>query len=342
MQRIGLLVLAAVCLRAGMAGAQEAYANVLLEYLTGDADAAIVKVRNLDRGEIVAGLNAFNTTRARAVLSAAAALHTEAALRAKNEGTLYTLQLDVATAIVQFGEARKLTTNSSLSIEPLFAAPVSDEFRSLWYTAVISMFLGVGKLPHAEKYLGHALALYPENDDLQLLAGVVQEMRASPRTVSLSDGDRREALVAAEKHYRTVLAARPDRIEAQLRLGRVLQQRKRLEPARALLTPLLDVPDVRVAYLAALFLGGIEDASNNAAAAALLYDRAAAGIPSAQTARLAASELRHRAGDRQSAANAIGAAAGDDNTFDPWWVYIFGEYWRTDTLLDALRKMRRA
>jgi len=38
----------------------------------------------------------------------------------------------------------------------------------------------------------------------------------------------------------------------------------------------------------------------------------------------------------------VPAAAGDANTFDPWWTYVFGEYWRRDVLLDALRKLRRA
>ena len=68
------LVVLACCLRAGAAPAQQAYPAVLLEYLTGDADAAIVKLRMLDREETLAGVEAFNTTRARQVLPGAAAL----------------------------------------------------------------------------------------------------------------------------------------------------------------------------------------------------------------------------------------------------------------------------
>jgi tetratricopeptide (TPR) repeat protein len=337
---VALLVL--FCVRADAALAQQAYAGVLLEYLTGDADAAVEKVRKLDRSEILAGLYAFNTTRSRMVLPGAAALHTEAALRQSLAGTPGTVfDLQIATALVEFGEGVKLKSNSQYSIKPVAAAPVSAEFRRLWYCAVIEVLLDNGKAQFADAYLGHAQALFPANAEIQLLAGISEEMRASPRISNLSAGDRRDESKRAEAHYRRVLAINPDRLEARLRLGRVLQQRNAMTEARAMLTPLVETPDARIAYLAQLFLGGIEDATGKADAAAALYDRAAALIPNAQTARLAASELRHRRGERQAAADAVPAAAGDANTFDPWWTYVFGEYWRRDLLLDALRKLRR-
>jgi tetratricopeptide (TPR) repeat protein len=336
-------VLVFFCVRADPALAQQAYAGVLLEYLTGDAGAAVEKVRKLDRSEILAGVYAFNTTRARMVLPGAAALHTEAALRQSAGGTPGTVfDLHIATALVEFGEGLKLKSNSQYSISPATAAPVSAEFRRLWYCAVIEVLLDNGKAQAADAYLAHALALFPANAEIQLLAGISEEMRASPRISNLSAGDRRDESKRAETHYRRVLAINPDRLEARLRLGRLLQQRNALTEARAMLTPLVETPDARIAYLAQLFLGGIEDATGKADAAAALYDGAAALIPNAQTARLAASELRHRRGERQAAADAVPAAAGDTNTFDPWWTYVFGEYWRRDLLLDALRKLRRA
>src|SRR5262252_1522731 len=103
MRRIGLLVLAAVCLRAGPAAAQQEYAGVLLEYLTGDSDAAVEKVRRLDRGEIQAGVEAFNRTGALQILPGAAALHTEAAFRFPPAADS-AFHLAIATAIVEFGE----------------------------------------------------------------------------------------------------------------------------------------------------------------------------------------------------------------------------------------------
>ena len=188
----------------------------------------------------------------------------------------------------------------------------------------------------------HALALFPANTEVRLLAGIGKELRASPRTSDLKPGDRRDALKAAESHFRFVVQAQPDRLEGRLRLGRVLQERDELSEARALLTPLAGVADNRIAYLAQLFLGGIEDATRHPDAALAAYDAAAARMPAAQTARLAASELRHRKGDRRTAADIVSAATGADVTVDPWWIYIFGEYWRMDMLLDALRKQRRS
>jgi tetratricopeptide (TPR) repeat protein len=342
MRRIGVLVLAAVCLRAGSAAAQQEYASVLLQYLTGDADAAIVKVRSLDPKEIVAGFNAFNTTRSRLVLPGAAALHTEAALRTRANGFIGTFQLDVATAIVQFGEPIKVKPLPGFSINPARADPVSDDFRRLWYCAVIGVLEDTSRLKDADRYLDHALELYPDNGELHLLAGVAGEMRGSPRISGLSGGERRRGLEDAAKHYRAAVAAQPDRLEARLRLGRVLQQRAELNDARTLLAPLTDATDDRIAYLAGLFLGGVEDADHHADAALAAYDKAGARVPRAQAARIAASELRHRKGERQAAADAVPPAAGADNTSDPWWTYVFGEYWRPDMLLDALRKLRRA
>jgi tetratricopeptide (TPR) repeat protein len=343
MRRIGLLVLAASCLRPGTADAQEAYAGILFEYLTGDADAAVAKVRDLDRGEILAGVHAFNTTGARNILPAAAALHTEAALRTRGEGILGTFHLDVATAIVEFGESQelKLKSNSSLSIHPMTAMAITDDVRSLWYCTVINVLLDTTRLRQANAYLAHALALFPRDSEIRLIAGVEREMRGSPRVADSSDGARRDARRDAERHYRAALAARPDLPEARLRLGRLLQQRGELAEARTLLAPLASSADTRIAYLAQLFVGGIEDAFRHPDAALAAYDNAAARLPDAQTARLAASELRHRQGDRRAAADAVPAAVGDLITFDPWWTYIFGEYWRADLLLDALRKMRR-
>jgi len=341
MRRCGLLALAALCLCASRAQAQQAYAAVLLEYLTGDADAAVGKLRGLGRDEILAGVDAFNTTRSKVVLPGAAALHTEAALRVRQESADGLFNIQVATAIVEFGEPGHLKSNTPLSIQPAYATPVTPEFRNLFYCAVINVLLAGGRLQMASGYLSHAIALSPANTEIQLLAGVGQEMRTSQRITGLSAGARRDALREAERHYRAVLAGQPGRLEARLRLGRVVQQRNELAEARTLLQPLAAAADDRIAYLGQLFLGGVEDGLQHPDLALAAYDAAAARVPLAQAARLAASELRHRRGDRRSAADAVPAAAGDANTYDPWWTYIFGEYWRNDLLLDALRKMRR-
>lgn len=339
MRRIAAILLAAV-LAPVAAHAQEQYSAVLLQYLSGDADAALVKLTALPYPEIRAGVDAFETTHARMVLTGAAAMHTEVAFR-RNGDFASEFHLQVATALVEFGEHSGVKTNTPIALSPSVASPVSDEFRRLWYCAVINGFESSVMLPRAERYLAHALKLYPTHPEIQLLAGIGEEMRASPRTSNISAGDRRRALEEAETHYRAVVAAAPDRLEARLRLARVLQQRDRLEEARGLLAPLTDTADTRIAYLASLFLGGIEDHDGHDDRAVALYVRAVARIPTAQTARLAASEILHRRGDRQMAAEAIPAAAGPGNAFDPWWTYAFGEYWRLEILLNAIRAKRQ-
>lgn len=341
MRLVVAILVAAACLGPTAVQAQDRYAAVLLKYLSGDADDALAALATLDANEVEAGIAAFDATHSRLVLTGAAAMHTEAALQRGGGGIRNQYQFEIATAIVEFGERNTPRSNTQKSIHPKFAAPVSDQFRRIWYCAVIDALEGAAMLRLTERYLDHALALYPDNPEIRLLAGVAAEMRASPRTSIGTDGDRRKALDQAERHYRLTIAAEPDRLEARLRLGRVLEQRDKDQEARTLLTPLTKSNDTRIAYLASLFLGGLEDQAHHADAASALYDAAAALMPSAQTARLAASELRHRRGDHQAAAEAIARAAGADNEFDPWWTYAFGEYWRVDLLLNALRVLRR-
>jgi tetratricopeptide (TPR) repeat protein len=340
MRRVAAILLVASCVAPRAARAQDAYAAVLLEYLTGDADHALIRLLTLPTAEVRAGVDGFEMTRSQLVLTGAAAMHTEAAFR-RDGGFASEFHLQIATALVEFGEpVRGAKTNTPISVRPRFAAPVSDEFRRLWYCAVIQGLTSNVMLTRADKYLVRALALYPHHPELRMLAGVTDEMHASPRTSAAGPADRRRALEQAERHFRAVIAAEPERLEAQLRLGRILERRGRFTEASAVLSPLVDAADARLAYLAALFLGGIEDRGHRPDQALALYERAAARLPQAQAARLAASELRHRRGDRQAAADAIPAAAGAGNAFDPWWTYIFGEYWRGEMLLNAVRAKR--
>jgi hypothetical protein len=334
MRRVVAIMAALVCLPAA-AHAPDAYAAILQQYVSGDADAAITKLTQLPSLEIQAGLDAFDTTRSRFVLTGAARLHTEVAFRG---GPGSDCHLQVATAIVEFGErAVGKKTNTPKVIHPRFAAPVSDDFRRLWYCAVINGLEGSALLGRADGYLEHAVALFPESPEVHLLAGVAEEMHASPRVTGGTARERRHALDQAETHFRAVLDKDSNRLEARLRLARALQQGDKLPEARALLASLTSAPDDRIAYLAALFLGGIDDREGRVAEAAALYARAAARLPEAQTARLAASEIQHRSGDRQGAADVVVAATGPGNVLDPWWTYVFGEYWRVDLLLAELR-----
>jgi tetratricopeptide (TPR) repeat protein len=337
------------CLSGQAAGSQRPrvpstdYDALLHAYRSGDADAAIRQVGDLFEADIEAGFKAFTASPSAKLVSAVAALETEAAFKLRPGQSNTTMDRHVARAasIVEVGTPPKMKRLGSVDLKRSAIEPVSPEFRRLWFFAVITAMEHAGRPVRAEAYLENARLLFPNDAEFLLLSGIAQETRASPRVVDASEGDRKKALGHAEVYLRASMELAPERLETRLRLGRVLQQRGYPVEARTLLTALTDAPDVRIAYLASLFLGGIEDSGGNQAGAAQWYTRAGAIIPSAQAARLAASELQHRAGERQQAAAALPSAIGPNNSADPWWSYSFGEFWRLELFLNALRKMSR-
>jgi tetratricopeptide (TPR) repeat protein len=319
------------------------YDAILRAYRSGDANAAIRRFGDLYDSQIEAGFKAFTAKPLAQLVSAVAALDTEAAFRLRssqsNEGM--DRHLARAASIVEVGTPPKMKRLGSVDLKRSAIEPVSAEFRRLWFLTVISAMELAGRPRRAEDYLENARLLFPHDAEILLLSGIAQETRASGRVANASEGDRKKALGYAEVYLRESVELAPERLETRLRLGRVLQQRGHPVEARALLTALSDAPDARIVYLASLFLGSIDDAGGNQAGAAQWYARAGVIIPSAQAARLAASELQHRAGQRQQAAAALPSAIGPDNSADPWWSYLFGEFWRTELYLNALRKLSR-
>jgi tetratricopeptide (TPR) repeat protein len=320
------------------------YGALVREYMSGNADEAVARAITLERSTLVDTFKAFASTSPTAgVLTAAAAMHTEAGLRSAVDaaGPFVNRQVDVAAAIVQVGTPPRLKRLGSLDLRESALPPVSPRFRRHWYLTVITVMENGGRIDLAQAYLESARALFPRDPEILRLSGIGEEMRASNRLTILSADDRRKALGHAEVYLRGSLELAPDGLETRLRLGRVLALRDRAVEARPLLTTVSEAPDVRLAYLACLFLGALEDSAGNTAAAALWYGRAAARDPSAQSALIGASELQHRAGERREAAVSLASGIGAQKS-DPWWAYLFGEYWRIETHLKELRRMGRS
>jgi hypothetical protein len=319
------------------------YGSLVHDYRSGKAEEAVLRVATLDGQGLEKAFRSFMlTTPSANLLTAAAAMHTEAAFWGRTGATTVEVShhLGLAAGIVELGTPRKMKRLGAAGLKS--PSTVSPQFRRLWFLTVITAMEFSGLIVTAGQYLENARLLFPHDADVLLLSGIAEEMRASNRLANASAGARRTALGYAEVYLRESLELAPARMETRLRLGRVLFQRGHLAEAREPLTAVSGAQDVRLAYLASLFLGGLEDAAGNAAGAAEWYARAAQKIPSAQAAQLAASELRHRAGERQQAADAMPSAIGPNNSADPWWAYLFGEYWRLDLYLDALRKMSRS
>jgi tetratricopeptide (TPR) repeat protein len=330
------------------------YVAIVHAYRSGDADAAVERFARLNRLQIRVGSIAFEDAITRddagsampsdQPIEAAAALHTEVAFRSRvaSEKEMLALHLDMAMAIVDTGVPVVGRTNDRTPSTEAFVHRVTPAFRRLWYLTVITGVQRLGRIDMADAYLAKARVLFPADADVLLLAGMSEEAHASPRIDAVTPSDRRAALERAEGHLRASLAAAPGEMETRLRLGRVLQQRGQTAEARGMLLGAEATDDPRQSYLASLFLGNLEDAAGNPAAAARWYDKAAIRFPSAQVARIAASELRYRAGDRRQAADDLRAAIGAENSDDPWWRYFFGQPWKVDALLDALRVRGRS
>jgi hypothetical protein len=319
------------------------YAALVHQYMTGNPDEAVALAVRLNRLSLFEAFKAFvSTTRSAGELIAAAAMHTEAGVRSVTDVFSATNRhFELAAAIVDIGIPPRISPLGSIDLRNSALPPVPQQFRRLWFLTVIRAVENGGRMDDAQVYLARARTLFPRDAEFLLLSGIAAEMRASGRLSPIAAGDRRRALGQAESYLRGSLELAPDGLETRLRLGRVLSQRDQEDEARPLLTIVAEASDVRLSYLASLFLGGLEDSAGNLPASAQWYTRAAARMPEAQTALIAGSELRHRAGERRDAAVSLASGVGPDRS-DPWWGYLFGEYWKIDIHLKALRAMGRS
>jgi tetratricopeptide (TPR) repeat protein len=118
----------------------------------------------------------------------------------------------------------------------------------------------------------------------------------------------------------------PDLTEARIRLGHVLGLMGRhADAADDLRRAIPATDDQLLLYYGYLLLGGELDSLGNRDRARDAYERAAALFPRAQSPKLALSQMANRAGDRQSAFDAIrpvlGPPADEFDRADPWWTY---------------------
>ena len=307
-------------------------------YRSGNAEAAVRRLARLDREQLQTGLTAFTSRvleedrsnnpasvpETASLITAAAAVHTEAALRTRvpMAADLIEIHLRIATSIVDDGVPVISTRVGPARPNPTVVHRVTPEFRRLWYLAVITAMQRLGRIERAASLLEQARMLFPQDAEILLLSGIADEIRTTQRLVTVDANERQAALTRAESDLRASLAIAPDLMEARLRLGRVLQQQGKIPEARVLLTRVASAEDGRQVYLASLFLGRLEDGAGQPRAAADWYDKAAARIPSGQAAKIAASELRHRAGDRQRAIDDLQSAIGSQESDDPWWMYL--------------------
>ena len=240
------------------------------------------------------------------------------------------------------------------SVKP---APERDAMVRLWYVATGAWMQREGN--HDNTHLARGQEIFPDDAELLFLVGAQHEAYASrsiqtavrsaflPTGIKLDVGSERVELREAERDLRRAVEIKPALAEAHLRLGRVLALMNRdAEAARELGLALDSTDEQLVVYYGSLFLGRVEDSLGHREEARMSYERASAMYPTAQSPRLALSELARRAGHRDEALGEIGRVfalpPGGARDADPWWIYHYVQGRHGDALLEQLRKPFRA
>jgi tetratricopeptide (TPR) repeat protein len=277
-------------------------------------------------------------------------LHTDIAMFSSNAMARDDQSAVLNVAALHFGVALALV--ELLQRDEAHARdPVLDD----WYLAIAAFLTLRHDVLSGPRLLRLALARYPGDTDLLLLAGTLREFLASPRVqdpMGLKDeplfkstwfADESIYLRQAETFYRQALAREPDLIEARVRLGRVLgRQGRHADALRELTRATGKTAEPRLRYYAWLFTGEERAALGQDLAAGDAYRLALDLFPGAQSAQMALSDLARRRDDRSGAMAAVRdvlTAMDADAVYDPWQNYYASEPGRrTDGLLARFRR----
>ena len=147
----------------------------------------------------------------------------------------------------------------------------------------------------------------------------------------------------AERLYRRTLRADSTLVEAHVRLGRSLNERKRYEEAAAeLALALAAKSEGPMAFYARLFAGRTAQALGKIEDALAHYKEAGALFPGAQSALLAQSQVALLGADTAGATEPIQRleqlAVPPATREDPWWKYHLAAGRVSDMLLRAMWK----
>jgi tetratricopeptide (TPR) repeat protein len=257
---------------------------------------------------------------------------------------------------------------AELELPPRLIAIMDEEPRRAleprWVRATALELSHQAQWDLALTMLDPVLKRYPDDPLLLLAKGAVLESKSrlerettveyqrvtsfGLRRDRMNSGPRelRGRLQSAEACYRQALAARPELIQARVRLGRVLQLLDRGEDSIAELQAVVAAgggagpPAARDLYLAHLFLGSAHETAGRLDRAAAEYEQAVRALPEGQAAAVALSHALHRLGRGSASVEALEsgvAQAGRRQVLDPWWPYLAGEFEDPEALFADLR-----
>ncbi|OFW30095.1 MAG: hypothetical protein A3H97_24290 [Acidobacteria bacterium RIFCSPLOWO2_02_FULL_65_29] len=232
-------------------------------------------------------------------------------------------------------------------------APGRDEMVRQWYVATAAWMQDRGDYDTA--HLARARELFPADLDILFLSGCLHETFASPPVqsvvqgavlptgITLAVGPEGRELRQAESYFRRSLQLNPAHPEARVRLGHVLARLNRhADAARELREAVASTDDDLLRYYASMFLGATAEALQLYDEAQAAFERAAAHYPTAQSPRLALSELARRRGDRGGALREMqrvfALPVSQFERYDPWWNYDKAQARNIGDLLARLRR----
>jgi tetratricopeptide (TPR) repeat protein len=285
------------------------------------------------------------------LIARGAVLHTDAAAAQMRAAAQPDRASSGGLAFHHFGMAAEL-------VAVLQSRLTTEAFVHAWYRTVAAVLASEQEVSVTPAFLDRALARFPDDPQLLLLAGAARELRASPRVQDATDlgwthggvGGAADNLRRAETYYRRAVKSAPLQVEARVRLARVLGLTGRhadavaeLEIAGRECAAAHDrgtAVDPQVLYFLALFTGEEEEALHRLDAARKAYARALALYPQASSALLDLSTLELRNGDRDAASAAVmrmTLTAALQQTDDPWRKYFSAGAGRdADGMLTAL------
>jgi len=220
-------------------------------------------------------------------------------------------------------------------------------FAARWYGTVAQLVDLYGGRGLAKRLADYAQSKWPQSSaQASLRRGLQLEARGARDGAVLEPGQstvfkgvelQSTWFVPAAEAFGDAIKGDPGRGAAAVHLGRLRMLERKRDEAAALFRTALDDDEPAVAYMAALFLGSLEEREEHYDAAEKLYRQAIARFPYGQSAPLALAELLSRSGRAADASAALAVLRPGFRAIEPLWVYCAMPDEELGTRFDLLR-----